>query len=153
MRGNLGERHGDRLVGLVALATAAIFFYETLSFRVVAWDPLGLAFWPRVVLALMATFALWFVIRGSVSQDGIEPVLPSAFLVLGGCAAPVVVLPRLGFLISTFAFVLVFAHLLGRGQDRRLAWALGLAVVTTLGVYLVFQQGLGVQLPRARLLG
>lgn len=146
-----GARFGDRAVGVVALAVAALLFHETLGFRVVEWDPLGLAFWPRVVLVLLAAFALWFVIRGSVAPDGIEPILPSAFAVLAGCLAYVLALPQLGFTTATLVFVTGFAWLLGRGQRHRLLIAITLALLATAFVHLVFQQGLGVQLPRARL--
>ena len=148
-----GARYGDRVVGLVALAVVAVFFARTFAFRIVDWDPLGLAFWPRVVLALIAVCALIFVVRGSVAPEDIEPIRPGAFGVLAGCALYVLGLPLLGFALATPTFVALFAYALGRGQRHRLGLAVVLALATTGAVYLLFQVGLEVQLPRGELLG
>lgn len=148
-----GARYGDRVVGLVALTAAIALFAHTFTFRVVEWDPLGLAFWPRVILVLLAACALAFIVRGSVAPAEVEPVRPGAFAVLAGCTLYVLALPLVGFVVATPVFVSVFAYVLGRGERRRVGVALALAVVTTLAVHFLFQVGLEVQLPRGRLLG
>ena len=148
-----GARYGDRAVGLVALVVIAVLFAHTFTFRVVDWDPLGLAFWPRLVLALIAVCALVFVVRGSVAPQEVEPVSARAFRVLAGCVLYVLALPLAGFVLATPVFVALFAYALGRHQRHRVALALALALVTTLAVYLLFQVGLEVQLPRGELLG
>jgi len=56
----------DRLLGLIVLLVAGFLFVETFNFKTVDWDPLGLPFWPRVLLVLLAVLGIYLVIRGSL---------------------------------------------------------------------------------------
>jgi hypothetical protein len=66
-------RFEDAIVGVVIIAAAGLLYWATFYFRAVDWTPLGLAFWPRVLLAglVLASLAL-MVLR----QLDVHPRLP-----------------------------------------------------------------------------
>jgi putative tricarboxylic transport membrane protein len=141
----------DRRLGLVILAICAFLLYETFSFRVVAWDPLGLAFWPRVVLALLALVALWHVIRGSLDAGPFQPLQLRPFLILLGCTLYVLTIERLGWLIATPLFLVAFHLALGGLRKARLAEAVLFALLATTIVFHLFQGLVYVHFPEGLL--
>ena len=49
-----GTNNGDRWLGIVLLAICAGLYHETFFFKTFDWDPVGMAFWPRVLLTVLA---------------------------------------------------------------------------------------------------
>jgi hypothetical protein len=102
-------------------------------------------------LALLAT-AVWLFVAATRTIAPSAPIEPSArspmrWTPLVLCAALVlytVLLPRLGFVASSFALVVVAARLMGaQGWWRPAALGLGVAAVT----HVLFARWLGVPLP------
>ncbi len=142
----------DRIVGIGLLAGGALLLFETFSFRVNDWEPLGMAFWPRLLLALLGFCAVFLIVKGRLDDGPFLSVHARSFLALGLGVAYVVLLPRIGFLLLTPAFVFAASLLIGRElRWQRLVEAAALAVVTTLALDLVFKQVLLVQLPEGLL--
>jgi hypothetical protein len=129
------------VVGLLAITGVCI--WQTFLFRNVPWDPLGMAFWPRILLggltvALLAQ--LWFCLRGATEA---EPGFRRGMGILGLCVGFVLGLPFLGIYLITPLFMAVFALLWREGTwARRLAISLAATVVVLGLVGLVFQYGL-----------
>jgi len=138
----------DRIVGIVILLVGGFLFYETFNFRVVAWDPLGLAFWPRIVLGIMGVLAVYLIVRNSVDAGPFQPLQARAFVLLAGLSLYVLLLPRLGYLIATPIMLFCFHVALGGTQPKRLVEAAIFAVVATGIVDWVFESLLFVQFPQ-----
>lgn len=143
----------DRVVGLVLVIAGAFLFAWTFTFRVVAWDPLGLAFWPRIVLAFMVIAGVYLIVRGSLDAGPHRPLQPRAFLVLGGVVAYALLIEPLGYLIVTPLYIAAFHLALGGVTVRHVVEALVSATVGTALVYYVFQDLLLVQFPEGLLAG
>ena len=144
-------RAQDRAVGLVLVFAGAFLFAWTWTFRVVQWDPLGLAFWPRVVLGLMLVAGAYLVVRGSLDEGPRQPLQPRAFLVLAGIVAYVLLIEPVGYLIVTPLYIVAFHLELGGVTARHAIEALVSAAVGTALVYYVFQDVLLVQFPEGLL--
>ena len=140
-------KNQDRIVGIVILLIGGFLFWETFSFRKAEWEPLGMAFWPRIILVMMGIIGVYYTIRGSVDKGPYQKVDPRAFLILLGGIVYVLLLNLLGFLIITPVFIFSFSILLGGTNRSNIIRAVCTAVICTIGVYLVFQKGLLIQLP------
>jgi hypothetical protein len=141
----------DRLVGLLVLLVAAVLFVETFNFKTVNWDPLGLPFWPRVVLALLAILGGYLVVRGKLDQGPFQPLEWRAFVVLGGALAYVLAIDVVGWLVATPLYLVLFHLALGGISRRHLLEALVIAALATLLIWYVFQDLLYVQFPEGTL--
>lgn len=143
-RGLAGQ---DRLIGLLVLLVAGFLFVETFNFKTVDWDPLGLPFWPRLLLALLAVLGVWLVIRGSLDQGPFQPLEWGAFVVLGGALVYVLAIDVVGYLIATPLYLVAFHLALGGFSLRHLLEAVAIALLATGLIYWVFQDMLYVQFP------
>jgi hypothetical protein len=137
----------DRLIGLIVLLVASFLFVETFNFKTVDWDPLGLPFWPGVLLALLAVLGVYLVIRGSLDQGPYQPLEWRAFVVLGGALTYVLAIDIVGYLIATPLYLILFHLALGGISRRHLIEAVTMALVATGLIYYVFQDMLFVQFP------
>jgi len=137
----------DRLVGLIVLLVAGFLFVETFNFKTVDWDPLGLPFWPRVLLALLAVLGIYLVIRGSLDQGPFQPLEWRAFVVLGGALAYVLAIDVVGYLIATPLYLILFHLALDGFSRRHLIEAVIVALIATGLIWYVFQDMLFVQFP------
>ena len=123
-------------------------FWETLSFRKMDWEPLGMAFWPRVLLAALAAFAVYFVIRGCLDGTATPRLSGRAFAALGVMVGFALLLKSVGFLALVPLLVFAAAMVLRERWSWRQAGSAALvAVLTTGAVYGLFHIALGVQLP------
>ncbi len=138
----------DRWVGVVLLVAGAALFGETFFFRTFDWDPVGMAFWPRVLLGMMAAVAIWHIVKGRVAADAAEPLTSRAFAVFGGGMVYVLLLDIVGFFILTPAALFLYSLWL-RPLSARAAASSALAALFGTGlVYAIFEYGLDVILPR-----
>jgi putative tricarboxylic transport membrane protein len=97
-------------------------------------------------LALLGV-AIWlFVVAGSVSPARAAggPINRSALVLAAALVVYAALLPRLGFLASSFSLVVVASRLMGAAGWWR---PVALAVGVTGGCYLLFARWLGVPLP------
>lgn len=115
---------------------------------------LGAAAWPRVILGLMIILFAYSIFTMVTKKNGKLPVSGEGFktflkskLVLGMviCAITAFILPYLGFIPTSFLFLIAYGVLLG---ERRPVPLLLTGVVATLIIYVIFQGPLGIFLPR-----
>ena len=141
----------DRWVGIVILAVGAVLFYDTFFFHEVNWVPLGMAFWPRILLAGLAALSLYFIVRGSLDGGPYEHLAPISLVILAGCFGYVLLMDSVGWLVVTPAFIFVLSVFLGDRSRRCVVQALFSAIFGTAVVYAVFHYGLDVQIPEGLL--
>jgi putative tricarboxylic transport membrane protein len=125
-------------------------------------DELGPAVWPRLAIVLMGASCTFEIVRklaGSrVEARGIAEMLDREsgmdgekrypLLLIGGIvlvSAYAVVVPVLGFILSTFIFLAAFMYL-GRYHNHRAVWAASAVVTVLCGV--LFLRVAYVSLPR-----
>lgn len=153
----------DAVTGLVVLAASLALFWGTLGLERHPMVPVGPGFYPRIVLALTAAFALVLVVADVVSRR--KPVARAARAVppanyalvlaaFGIFAAYVVMLPWLGFRVGSLAFLAAMQVALERPSTAR-GWlrVAAVSIVATVVTYLVFESYLHVLLPRGRWTG
>lgn len=148
------------LVGL-ALAVALYIYAGQIDYTPRAGE-LGPAVWPRLALVLMGASCAFEIVRGlagsSVQARGITEILDREsgadderkypLLLIGGIVLILVyalVVPLLGFLLSTFIFLAAFMYL-GRYRNHRAVWAASSVVTILCGV--LFLRVAYVSLPR-----
>lgn len=148
------------LVGL-ALAVALYIYAGQIDYTPRAGE-LGPAVWPRLALVLMGASCAFEIVRrlagSSVQARGITEILDREsgadderkypLLLIGGIVLILVyalVVPLLGFLLSTFIFLAAFMYL-GRYRNHRAVWAASSVVTILCGV--LFLRVAYVSLPR-----
>jgi len=147
-----GRPSTDRVVGVVAVLVGVPLYAWTYTFRVIEWDPLGMAFWPRVLLGLIIVLGVVFALRGWLGADPPRPLHLRAFGLPAGGVLLFVAAPWLGFLPTAFVLLTLLGRRLHPGG--RAAWPAALAVAA-LGVglaWLLFEVVLQVRLPRGALM-
>lgn len=142
--------------GLAVLAASLFLFALTLGLKDNPLVPIGPGYYPRIVLAVTACFALALVAMDFVapSRPGRAAEKLNYVLVLEMFAVfglYVGALPYLGFRVSTFVYVAATNALLDLPRTAK-GWArvLLIALITTVAVYYVFERYLTVLLPRGR---
>jgi putative tricarboxylic transport membrane protein len=152
----------DGYTGLAVLAASLGLFWATLGLERHPMVPVGPAFYPRIVLGICAVMALVLVVMdwrlGTRLRGYDKSVTPANYRLVLVCfaifTAYVVLLPYLGFRLSTFVFLLAMPVALERPAGRR-RWivVVVLALIATFVVYYVFEQYLHVLMPRGRWTG
>ncbi len=138
----------DVALALVTLPILAVFYAESLTFRKMDWEPLGMAFWPQVVLIGLALLASWLFLRGLVRPRETEPFQPLAMVPWGAGIVFIALLPWLGTYISGFILITAMTFYLRPGPVLvRLKVALANAVVTLILIHLIFSVALSLRMP------
>jgi hypothetical protein len=137
----------DRLLGIAIVVIGAFLFWQTFSFRTVNWDPLGLPFWPRILLGLLGVVGVYLIVRGSLDRGPFLRLEPRAFVVLAAAVVYVLAIDILGFLVATPLFLFGFHLALGGITRGHLVEAAIVAACGTSLIYYVFQEALWVQFP------
>lgn len=139
----------DRWIGIAILIIGGVMLWETFSFFVVDWAPLGMAFWPRILLGLLGVYAVYFIIRGSLDDGPFNSLEWRAFAVLLGAIVYALVWDIIGYLLATPLFLFAFSVALGGIRRKTLVTAGIVAIAGTLVTYFVFKELLYVQLPES----
>lgn len=151
----------DSISGLVCLAISLTMLVMTLGLPPATMVPIGPAFYPRIVLSVVALLSLLLIasdIRAARAGGNMVPPpkpatdAPNYRLVLVTFiefGLYIALLPKFGFRISTFLFVLALQVALEwpRTPKRWLVTVL-VAIATSVICYLVFENYLSVLLPR-----
>jgi hypothetical protein len=153
----------DGIAGLVGLAVSLVLLPLSFGLPKLPIVPIGPGFYPAIVLAFMAVTSAVLAIQDIIAQRraaGAAPSEPAAGprraygLVAAAFAvvtAYIVLLPQLGFRISTALFVATFQFVLERPATLyRWLILIAIAIATSLITYLVFDTYLSVLLPRGR---
>jgi len=148
----------DGAAGLLLLALSILLGIQTRQIPRTPFLPLGADFFPLILLAILAAGSLLLVAldiflhrrRGAAQENlprfrHVPRAIPALFATFAGY---VFLMPILGFILATLAFVAVAQVLLGPHRPRDLARIGLLAVGTAAGTYLVFERYLHVFLPR-----
>lgn len=115
---------------------------------------LGAAFWPRLILGIMIVLLAIGLVNMLRKKDGKAPVSGEAVkgffkskLLVGMiiCAVTALILPMIGFIPTSFLFLVVYGVLLG---EKRPVVLVVTGVVATLILYVIFQGPLSIFLPR-----
>lgn len=146
-------KRADALGGLALLVFAALYYQQSFSIvRGFASDRLGPAFFPRLLAIVLAVLAITLIVRAARGRSDAAPLPPVRGGLLAATtlltAAYVVVLPFAGFLLATPVLLAALIWLLG---IRRWPQLLGVAVGIAIVLYLAFDRGLHVLLPRGML--
>ena len=152
----------DGVAGLVCLAVSIWFLLLTRGLPPAIMVPIGPAFYPRVVLLILALLSLVLIgldIRAGAQRRAVAAATPEVaapqsnyLLVLATFVEfglYIALLPELGFRIATFLFVLALQLTLEWPRSwKRWAIAVIVAVATPLVCHVVFENYLSVILPR-----
>jgi hypothetical protein len=151
----------DAGIGVGLLAFCGLLYWQAGLVSVPPFIPIGPAFYPRVILILLAGLSLWLIAedllkgrvpaRGAKKPTGPMPnygrVLLAFFVFLGY----VVGLSLIGYLAATFLFVLGLSWSIGPRNIREMPKLVVVAIGTAVATYLVFEKYLYVFLPRGLL--
>jgi putative tricarboxylic transport membrane protein len=148
----------DTAIGLGLLAFCGLLYWQAGRTPAPPFVPIGPAFYPRVILIVLAGLAVWLIAEdilrkrapSGAAKKAVGPppdyyqVLLAFFIFLGY----VVGLSLIGYLAATFLFVLGASWSMGPRDVRALPKLVVVAAGTTLVTYLVFEKYLYVFLPR-----
>jgi len=139
----------DRYVGIGLLIFCAILYANTFTFRTTHWEPLGMAFWPRLLIMLLAAVAVHLIIKGNLDHGGrTEPLARGAFVTAAAGFAYIILLEPIGFLIMTPIFIFIFSVVISRRKGLwRMVESAATACLGTIAIYAVFELGLKLVLP------
>lgn len=142
-------RRADLLIGIGLLVFAVIYLRESFAITVgFAADRLGPRFFPRLLAGALAASAfalIWRSLGGRSDPAPLPPVRIGQFLwTLGLTLAYVLLLPPLGYLITTVLYVAALIWLLGY---RNLVGLAATSAGVTAVLYLVFARALHVLVP------
>lgn len=140
--------NADLIVGFFGLALAVVAYLFT---RDIGW--LGKIF-VDYVLVVIASLSMIIVAKGFIKPERLrffESVVERNNILAGLLilALYLFLMPRIGFLPSSYLFYLVLSLYLSddRLASKRIVQSVVLSAIVVTGFYLVFQKGLGVPLP------
>ncbi len=151
----------DTGIGIGLFAFCGLLYWQTGLISVPPFVPIGPAFYPRVMLLFLAGLAVWLIAEDLVkkrkaageAQKRISPA-PNYRRVLWGFLVflgYVVGLDLIGFMTSTFLFILALSWAIGPRKTQEIPKLLAVAAGTALMCYLLFEKYLYVFLPRGLL--
>jgi len=136
------------MLGLVVIVGAGLLYVETLSFRKMDWEPLGMAFWPRVTLIGLGVVAIAFAYRGIRGTGGMERVERASFAPLIFGAGFLLALPYAGFYAGGALMVFLLGMAMAPRRDiGSMTTIAATSAATVLVLYLLFGIALGLRLP------
>lgn len=148
----------DGISGLICLALSVWLLALTFFLPPPVIVPVGPAFYPRIVLSLLAILSLILIgvdvraMRASATPAAPVDAAPNYRLVLATFVLfglYIFLLPELGFRIATFAFVVALQITLEWPRSiKHWLMALAVAIATSWICYIVFEDYLSVLLPR-----
>ena len=142
-------KRADLSIGIGLLLFALLYLQQSfLITRGFASDRLGPAFFPRLLAGALVVLAVVLIVRALSGRSDPTPPPAIRFGILFGVLALLVayglLMPQLGFLLTTPVLLGAFIWLLGLRQWGSLV---GTAVGLTVILYLVFVRALHVLLP------
>lgn len=153
----------DRLIGGVLLAGSGFFYWQTYAFKrpsFAAFETFDAATYPRLVLGLIALFAVGLLVRGAgpvlprITRAGLRRWLdryrlPLVSLPLFGLY--VLAMPYAGWTAATIGYLVVMQLLLLPRRGPEVAYVLAGSAAFTVLVGQIFERFLSVVLPRPTL--
>jgi putative tricarboxylic transport membrane protein len=151
----------DTSIGVGLLALCGLLYWQAGLVSVPPFIPIGPSFYPRVMAIFLAGLAVWLIAedlfkkrksaRETKKATGPAPnyrrVLWGFLIFLGYVAC----LDLIGFVTSTFLFILGLSWAIGPRNAREIPKLFAVAAGTALVCYLLFEKYLYVFLPRGLL--
>ncbi len=134
---------GVRIAGAILLLAGAGFFIQALS----GWDGSGASYAPLLVTGMWVVVAALYLVKHG---GPLEVRWRTPLFLLGALVAYAFVLKYtvVGYVLSTFVFILVAARLMSIKPIREvIVRDASVAIGLSLGIYLVFTKLLGISLP------
>jgi putative tricarboxylic transport membrane protein len=151
----------DTGIGIGLFVSCAFLYWQAGLVSAPPFVPIGPAFYPRVVLVLLAGLAVWLIaedlLRGRAQKPkaakpaGSAPNYRKVLLGFFVFLAYVAGLSIIGYLAATFLFVLGLSWSIGPRNVRELPKLVVIAGGAALATYLIFEKYLYVFLPRGLL--
>ncbi len=151
----------DTAIGIGLLVFCAVLYWQAGLVPVPPFIPIGPSFYPRVMLIFLAGLAVWLIAEDLFKKRASAPVAkkpagpaPNYRRVLWGFLiflGYVVGLDLIGFVVSTFLFILGLSWAIGPRSVREIPKLVAVAAGTALVCYLLFEKYLYVFLPRGLL--
>ena len=146
----------DVVISVIVFVISAYLYFEIKKIDSGdVYGELGPAYWPKFILVSLmvlsvglAAISVAGVLKGSI--PGVQPfhftVANARFIAAAALIASyLILLPYVGFLISTPLQMIAFMYLLG---ERQKVWIFSLPFALTLGIVLLFTKAMYVPLPR-----
>jgi len=135
----------DRILGVALIGLAALAAFNASQFEVLfSYEPVGPKAFPILLSAILAGLSLVLVFRpGENGQWPEKHVALRLLAVLAVLLVYAMLFTRLGFVITTFATVLLLARLFEASWQK----ALIAGALMSVGSYYLFTLGLGISLP------
>lgn len=158
--------HGKALANVIVNATLAVvfagLFVQAGALPSSMWEPLGAGSFPRLILAILVLFNVAIMVQSALSlrhldrHDGVGITAwfvqrRLAFATLAAFALYAALMPWLGFPLASLLFLAGVQWILGARRGKRLAIAMIVAVVFSVGLYWLFGQVFRISLPAGRL--
>lgn len=143
----------DVILGLATLPIAAFFYLEALTFRKMDWEPLGMAFWPKMLLVGLGTLGLAIAANGLRRSAGDNERFRLAALApwIAGIIF-LIAIPWLGTYLAGFILIVALSWFLAPEKTLRHA---GIAVANGAGslilIHIIFAVILGLRIPNGAL--
>ena len=152
-KANTGKKRVDLITGILLLLFAIFMIFQGLDMKIMDQYSPGAGMFPMGVGIVLAVLSL------SLAADSLNPKKPdkaskfqnragilNAFKMIVGLLVYVALLQKLGYLIMTMALVLYIMKVV---EKASLKISLIVAVCVTLMLFLIFQVGLQVTLPKS----
>lgn len=148
----------DTAIGVGLLAFCGVLYWQAGLVSAPPFVPIGPAFYPRIIVILLAGLAVWLIVEDLLRGRAPAPkaakpagAVPNCRKVLLGFSiflGYVAGLSLVGYPAATFVFVLGLSWAIGPRNARELPKLVMIAIGTTLATYLIFEKYLYVFLPR-----
>jgi hypothetical protein len=157
----------DFVIGLIIVAMSILLLFNTMGIPTPPIVPLGPAFYPRILLALLLIMGMiLFVLDISKRKPSGErkgdkkkalkdkewlikyKKIIWGFIVFG---VYILFIPIMGFYSSTAIVLVVLQGLLGYREPKQIPLFFVVSIITTVCIYLIFERYLMVVFPKGRL--
>jgi len=162
------HKRTDFIIPLIIIGASIFLYLQTNQIPAPRFEPLGSAFFPRLMLISIIFLSLILIFKNFISIDkkalkehvSVPPankskdeVIPRKIqYVLGtifiwGLYILLITITDFSYLVLTFLFLFIFAWFLAFWRIRAAYHALGLAFIVTIIIYLIFGQFLKIFFP------
>ena len=154
------KKYENIIPGAIFLAIAVLYAIQIPSIRISNFAPIDSAFFPKVLCTLLAMLAIIQIVFGikSVKNIGDDVAVSNADYVcvlqtLAMAVVYVALLRPAGFIVSSIVYLFFQMTILCPKAEAKPAKFLIIAIVTSIVVFFIFRNGLGLMLPEGFLKG
>lgn len=155
------KKYESIIIGVIFLVIAAVYGSQIPNIKISNFAPINSAFFPKLCCVILAVLALQQLINGvrtlkSNWAEGDEADKTDYMCVaqtFGMTIVYVALLDPLGFIISSIIYLFFQISILCPKAEFKPIKFLIISVITSLVIFVVFKNGLGLMLPRGILKG